>query len=193
MTLPEAVIRLPAGEKWARVRAVSGKITLAQIDSMDRTTFVQTFGRVFEDSPWVAEQAWPARPFAGVAALHAAMCDVVRRTSRAGQVALLAAHPDLAGRAAHAGAMSGSSIAEQASAGLDRLTDDEYERFARLNAAYTATFGFPFIIAVRRHDKAAILAALERRLGHTKDVEIATALEQVFEITRLRLDALVAP
>ena len=103
------------------------------------------------------------------------------------------AHPDLAGRAARAGAMSAASVAEQASAGLDRLTDAEYERFTRLNAAYTAAFGFPFIIAVRRHDKAAILAAFERRLLNTKDVEIATALEQVCEITRLRLDALVAP
>ncbi len=121
------------------------------------------------------------------------MCDAVRGASRARQLALLGAHPDLAGRAARAGAMSAASVAEQASAGLDRLTDDEYDRFTRLNAAYTAAFGFPFIIAVRRHDKAAILAAFERRLLNTKDVEIATALEQVCEITRLRLDALVAP
>ncbi|OLB10023.1 MAG: OHCU decarboxylase [Candidatus Rokubacteria bacterium 13_2_20CM_69_10] len=160
---------------------------------MDRAAFVHTFGGVFENSPWVAEQAWAARPFADVTALHAAMCDTVRGASRARQLALLGAHPDLAGRAARAGAMSAASVAEQASAGLDRLTDDEYDRFTRLNAAYTAAFGFPFIIAVRRHDKAAILAAFERRLLNTKDVEIATALEQVCEITRLRLDALVAP
>jgi len=173
--------------------AASLKITVAQIEGMDRAAFVHTFGGVFENSSWVAERAWAARPFADVTALHAAMCDAVRGASRARQLALLGAHPDLAGRAARAGAMSAASVAEQASAGLDRLTDDEYDRFTRLNAAYTAAFGFPFIIAVRRHDKAAILAAFERRLLNTKDVEIATALEQVCEITRLRLDALVAP
>jgi len=163
------------------------------MNGMDRTTFVRTFGGVFENSLWVAEQAWTARPFADVAALHAAMCDAVRKAPQTRQLELLRAHPDLAGRAARAGAMSASSVTEQASAGLDRLTDDEYERFARLNAAYTAAFGFPFVIAVRRHDKAAILAAFERRLRNTKDVEVATALDQVFEITRLRLDTLVAP
>jgi len=168
-------------------------MTAAHINAMDRAAFVRTFGGVFENSPWVAEQAWMARPFADVSALHAAMCKAVRSAPQTRQLELLRAHPDLAGRAARAGRMSVSSITEQASAGLDRLTDDEYERFARLNAAYTATFGFPFIIAVRRHDKAAILGAFERRLQHSKDVEIATALDQVFEITRLRLDALVAP
>jgi 2-oxo-4-hydroxy-4-carboxy-5-ureidoimidazoline decarboxylase len=160
---------------------------------MDCETFVQAFGGVFESSPWIAERAWPTRPFASVAALHAVMCDVVRGAARARQLALLSAHPDLAGRAARAGAMTASSVAEQASAGLDRLTDDEYERFARLNGAYAAKFGFPFIIAVRLHDKAGILAAFERRLTNTMDGEIATALDQVFAITRLRLDALMAP
>jgi len=159
---------------------------------MDRATFVQTFGGIFERSPWVAEQAWAARPFSDVATLHAAMCDVVRGAPRERRLALLSAHPDLAGKAARAGAMTASSIAEQASAGLDRLTDEEYERFARLNGAYTAKFGFPFIIAVRLHDKGGILAAFERRLGNSVDGEITTALDQVFAITRLRLDALVA-
>lgn len=87
--------------------------------------------------------------------------------------------------------MSDASVAEQASAGLDRLSDEEFERFNRLNAAYRETFGFPFIIAVRRHDKAAILAAFERRLGHTADQEVEAALTQVFDITRMRLDALL--
>ncbi len=174
-------------------RAASVTLTVAHVNRMDRATFIQTLGGVFESSPWVAERVWAARPFSGVATLHAAMCEAVRAASRPRQLALLSAHPDLAGRAARAGAMTASSIAEQASAGLDRLTDEEYERFARLNGAYTAKFGFPFIIAVRRHDKAGILAAFELRLGHTMDAEIATALDQVFEITRLRLDALVAP
>lgn len=199
MTLPEAAIRLPAREKWARVPPVSSSrarpasLTLDAVNRMDRETFVRTLGGIFENSPWVAEQAWAARPFASGATLHAAMCDALRRASRPLQLALLSAHPDLAGKAARAGAMTASSIAEQATAGLDRLTDGEYDRFARLNGAYTAKFGFPFIIAVRRHDKAGVLAAFERRLGHTVTEEIATALDQVFEITRLRLRALMAP
>jgi len=116
----------------------------------------------------------------------------VRRASRDEQLALLRAHPDLAGRAARAGAMSTSSVAEQSSAGLDGLDDAEFARFGRLNAAYREKFEFPFIIAVRRHDKHAILAAFETRLLNTPAQELDTALTQVFEIARLRLDRLVS-
>jgi 2-oxo-4-hydroxy-4-carboxy-5-ureidoimidazoline decarboxylase len=123
--------------------------------------------------------------------LHAAMVRVVREASRTEQLTLLRAHPDLAGRAARAGAMTDASTAEQSSAGLERLSDEEFERFGRLNAAYRERFDFPFIIAVRKHDKTAILAAFEHRLGHTSDDEVEAALEQVFDITRLRLDALM--
>ena len=116
---------------------------------------------------------------------------VVTRASDGERLALLRAHPDLAGKAARAGAMSAASVSEQATAGLDRLTDDEFARFERLNAAYRERFGFPFIIAVRRHDKLAILAAYERRLQNTREAEIDAALEQVFEITGMRLAAQV--
>jgi len=159
--------------------------------SGEREDFLRRLGPVAEGSPWVAERAWPARPFASVDDLHRAMADAVRRAPRATQIALLRAHPDLAGKAARAGAMSASSVAEQSSAGLDQLSDEEYERFSRLNAAYRDTFGFPFIIAVRRYDTSGILAAFERRLAHTAEQEVEAALAQVFDITRMRLDALL--
>jgi OHCU decarboxylase len=116
----------------------------------------------------------------------------VRRASREEQLALIRAHPDLAGKAARAGAMTAASVAEQSSAGLDRLTDEEYARFERLNAAYRETFGFPFIIAVRRHDTHGILAAFETRLRNGVDEEIQTALAEIAEIARVRLDAITA-
>src|SRR5262249_58248997 len=97
-------------------------VTRGEMKGMERPAFVRTFGGVFENSPWVAEHAWTARPFADVAALHATMCEAVRKAPRARQLELLRAHPDLAGRAARAGAMSASSVTEQASAGLARLT-----------------------------------------------------------------------
>jgi len=158
---------------------------------MFRAEFVRALGAVFESSPWIAEQAWGSRPFASVGALHEAMTSVVSRAPRAEQLALLGAHPDLAGKAARAGTMGADSVAEQASAGLDQLSDEEYERFNRLNRAYRERFGFPFIIAVRRHDRAGILAAFEHRLSHDIDREVDAALAQVFDITRLRLARLV--
>ena len=166
-------------------------LALEALNRMDRVEFARVLGAVFENSPWVAERAWRSRPFAGVAALHAAMTGVVSRAPRAEQIAFLRAHPDLAGQAARAGTMTADSVAEQATAGLDRLSDEEYERFARLNREYRETFGFPFIIAVRRHDKAGILAAFERRLAHGLDEEVDAALAQVFDITRMRLERLV--
>jgi 2-oxo-4-hydroxy-4-carboxy-5-ureidoimidazoline decarboxylase len=167
-------------------------LTLEALNRLAAAEFERALGEVFERSPWVAGRAAPARPFVAVENLHAAMVAAVRRASREEQLALLCAHPDLAVRAARAGAMSPASVAEQSSAGLDRLDDGEFERFGRLNAAYREKFGFPFIIAVRRHDKHAILAAFETRLLNTSAQEIDTALAQVFEIARLRLDRLVS-
>ena len=164
-------------------------VTIATLNRLDREAFRRTLGGVFEQSPWVAEAAFDRRPFATLDALHATMVDVVRSASRPAQLALIRAHPDLAGKAARA-TMSVASVAEQASAGLDRLTDEEYERFERLNHAYRDRFGFPFVIAVRRHDKLAILSAFEARLRNTVDDEIATALAQIGEIARLRLETL---
>ena len=154
--------------------------------------FVAALGGVFEHSPWVAERALASRPFADTAALHAAMVSVVRDAVREEQLGLLRAHPELAGREAQAGTLTVDSTAEQRTAGLNALTRAEMERVSRLNRAYRERFGFPFIIAARRHTKDGIFAELERRIGNDTESEVRECLEQVFIITRLRLDALVA-
>jgi 2-oxo-4-hydroxy-4-carboxy-5-ureidoimidazoline decarboxylase len=169
----------------------STSITLETLNGMSADDFRRALGAVFEHSPWVAERAWPARPFLTRDALHTAMAAAVRQASREEQLALLRAHPDLGGRAARAGAMTEASVAEQSSAGLDRLSNEEYERFERLNTAYRLKFGFPFVIAVRHHDKRAILDAFGERLRHTVEQELKVALAQVFDIAHLRLDGLV--
>jgi len=170
----------------------TGVVTLESLNRASPGELEHVLAGVFEHSPWIAARVVEARPFASVEALHAAMVAVVRRASRDEQLALLRAHPDLAGRAARAGALTSASASEQSSAGLDRLDDREYERFGRLNLAYREKFGFPFIVAVRRHDTQQILAAFETRLGHTEAEEVQAALAQVFEIARLRLGGLIA-
>jgi len=169
------------------------KATTNRLNALDRTAFLALVGPVFEHSPWVAERAWAARPFDGVDGLHRAMIQVVADASPDEQLALLRAHPDLAGKAARAGTMTTDSTREQAGAGLDRMSDAEYARFDRLNGAYRDKFGFPFIVAVRRHTRETILAAYETRLKNDRDSEVKTALREVGTITRLRLDALLAP
>jgi 2-oxo-4-hydroxy-4-carboxy-5-ureidoimidazoline decarboxylase len=140
---------------------------------------------LFEHSPWVEARA-DARPSGGDR--HADLMAVLYDASPAEQLALIRAHPELAGKAAIDRTLTDASAAEQASAGLDRLSPEEYAEFHRLNAAYRARFDFPFIICVRLTDKAGILAAMERRLGNTPEAEVATALEQIGEIVRLRLE-----
>jgi 2-oxo-4-hydroxy-4-carboxy-5-ureidoimidazoline decarboxylase len=137
---------------------------------------------LFEHSPWVEKRA-DARPSSGDR--HADLMAVVHDATPAEQLALIRAHPELAGKAAVA--LTAASAAEQASAGLDRLTQSEFDRFHALNAAYREKFGFPFIICVRLTDKAGILAAMERRLASDRATEIAEALAQIGEIVRLRL------
>jgi len=139
---------------------------------------------LFEHSPWVEQRA-DARPSSGDR--HADLMAVVREATPDEQLALIRAHPELAGKAAVDGSLTEASAAEQASAGLDRLTQDEFDRFHALNADYRQKFGFPFIICVRLTDKAGILAAMERRLANDRATEIATAIEQIGEIVRLRL------
>ncbi|MGE0748909.1 MAG: 2-oxo-4-hydroxy-4-carboxy-5-ureidoimidazoline decarboxylase [Rhodospirillales bacterium] len=164
---------------------------LADFNALDRAGFVAALGAVFEHSPWVADLAYAARPFADVAALHRAMVAAVEESGAGRQLALIRAHPDLAGKAARAGALGAHSTREQAGAGLDRLSEEEYARFHRLNDAYQARFGFPFIIAVRDHDKASILAAFETRLRHDADSERVEALRNIARIAELRLADLV--
>jgi 2-oxo-4-hydroxy-4-carboxy-5-ureidoimidazoline decarboxylase len=140
---------------------------------------------LFEHSLWVEARA-DARPSSGNR--HADLMAVVHGATPEEQLALIRAHPELAGKAAVDGRLTEASAAEQASAGLDRLTQAEFDRFHALNAAYSEKFGFPFIICVRLTDKAGILAAMDRRLANDRDTEIATAIEQIGEIVRLRLE-----
>lgn len=162
-----------------------------RLNALDRAAFLALAGPVFEHSPWVAERAWAARPFDGAEGLHRAMMQVVANASADEKLALLRANPDLAGKAARAGTLTADSTREQASAGLDRLSDAEYIRFERLNRTYREKFGFPFIIAVRRHTKDSILAAYEQRLTNDRDSEIDTALKEVGLIAQLRLQTLL--
>ena len=166
-------------------------MTLDEINRLDRAAFAATLGAVFEDSPWVARAAWPARPFASVEALHDAMAAAVDAAGETKQLALIRAHPDLAGKAARAGALGEHSTREQAGAGLDQLSADEFARFHRLNDAYAARFGFPFIIAVRGHTRESILAAFEKRLANNRDAEIAEALDNIGRIACFRLADLI--
>jgi 2-oxo-4-hydroxy-4-carboxy-5-ureidoimidazoline decarboxylase len=158
---------------------------------MTDAAFVAAVGETFEHAPWVAESAATKRPFAAVTALHEAMMGAVRAAPRPHQLAFLNGHPDLAGKAARAGTITDESRSEQASVGLDTLSDTEFERFHRLNDAYKAKFGFPFMICVRRHTRGSILARFERRLGNDAAGEFAAALQEVFYITRLRIAAKV--
>ncbi len=166
--------------------------SIAALNAADRAAFVAAVGFAFEDSPWIAAAAWERRPFADLAALHAALVAVVAAAPQERQVALIAAHPDLAGRAAREGRLTAASRGEQAAAGLDRLGPGELARFAAANAAYRARFGFPFVICAREHDSASILAALERRLVNAREAEIAAALAEIAAIARLRLAGAVA-
>ncbi len=163
-------------------------MTLADVNACDRTSFVDQVGWVFEHSPWVTERAWTQRPFSSVDALHAAMTAVMRAAQPHEQIALLKAHPDLGARAR----MSDASTAEQASAGLDHLNPEEFERLRRLNAAYREKFGFPFLYAVKGSSKHDILRALEARLASSAEQELAEALRQVSRIARFRLEDLIS-
>lgn len=164
-------------------------ITLGQLNASDRAAFVAMIGDIFEHAPWVAEHAYAARPFASFAALHGAMMQAVRVAPRAQQLAFLRGHPELGGKVARAGAMTHESKAEQGGLGLDRLSDNNFARFERANAAYAQKFGFPFIVCVRRHGSAeSILSAFEQRVGNDPETEFQAALSEIGHITRLRLD-----
>ena len=160
----------------------------------DRAVFVERFGGVFEHSPWIAEAAFdaglPELPWTPEG-LHAAMVLAMRAGSDEQKRALIAAHPDLAGRLAQAGHLTAASTQEQASAGLDLLSDAERQRFTALNEAYKAKFAMPFIMAVKGRAKDEILAAFEHRLNNDAAAEFATALSEIERIALLRLKDLL--
>jgi 2-oxo-4-hydroxy-4-carboxy-5-ureidoimidazoline decarboxylase len=164
------------------------QVSLEELNAGTRAAFIDALGDIFEHSPWVAEAAAGERPFATLAALYDRLSGALLGAGAEQQLTVIKAHPDLAGKAARAGTLTAESTAEQASAGLDRLSDEEYATFHRLNEAYKQKFGFPFIIGVRRHTKDSILDQLERRRAHDIAAERNTALREILRIVALRLD-----
>jgi 2-oxo-4-hydroxy-4-carboxy-5-ureidoimidazoline decarboxylase len=161
--------------------------TIQQLNNLDLQGFVRVVGPLFEQSPWIAESTWPRRPFATMKQLHVALCQTVRAACQEQQLALIRAHPDLAGRAALASTLTRESKGEQTSAGLNALSSEEIALFQKQNAAYRAKFGFPFVICARLNNKDAILAGFEKRLQNSPVQEIQTALDEIFKIAELRL------
>jgi len=183
--------RLDIARHWTKTHPPQ---TAQRPSEMSREAFVEAYGGVFEHSPWIAERAYdlelgPAHDSA--TGLQNALARMFRSASDTERMGVLTAHPDLAGALAKAKRLTADSTAEQASAGLDSLTEEEHNRFTQLNSAYTERFGFPFIIAVRDHDKAGILAAFEQRLKNDRSTEFATACRQVERIAQLRLNTLL--
>ncbi|MEP5731159.1 MAG: allantoinase PuuE [Sulfitobacter sp.] len=179
--------RLEIAEHWTKMHPPVAKVMPSL---MDRTEFVNSFGGIFEHSAWVAEGAFELErgPTHDTAlGVHQLLTRVFRRADEDQQLAVLRAHPDLAGKLAAAKQLTQESTAEQASAGLDALTDEERQTLTELNSAYTAKFGFPFIIAVRDHTKAGIISAFQKRISNDRTTEFSEACRQVERIAELRL------
>jgi urate oxidase len=166
-------------------------MTIFEINQLSPRAFLEYFARVLEHSPRYAEQAAQARPFSRFEALHQAFVNAIQTETIDAQLELIRAHPDLAGKAAIAGELTAESASEQASAGLDRLTPEEFAEFNRVNTAYRAKFEMPYIVCVREHSKASVLAGAAERLEHDLPTERAKALEEIAKIARLRLRDLV--
>ena len=160
---------------------------IAGLNELSQGDFIRLIGPVFEHSPWIAELTWAKRPFESAATLHRALCETVLASDESKKLALIRAHPDLAGRAARAGTLTSASAREQSSGGLDRLSAEEAALFDQYNREYRERFGFPFVICARRNKKEAMLAGFERRLKHSREQEIEAALAEVFKIAELRI------
>jgi len=163
------------------------KTSLAELNAMDEAGFVAVCGPLFEHSPWIAGRTWQRRPFPTLTALHQELVVTVQQATRQEQLALIGAHPDLVGRLAREGKLSRNSTAEQAAAGLSKLSAGEIDLFEKCNREYRGKFDLPFIICARENKKEAILAAFPVRLAHTREQEIATALAEIGKIARFRL------
>lgn len=165
-----------------------GKLSVADVNAMTRQQFIDAFGGTAEHSPWVAEIAAAFRPFTSTEDMIEAFANAVTTADPDSRLDLLNAHPDLAGRAAIAGDIGADSRSEQAGAGLDWLTAEEFAQFTERNTAYKDKFGFPFILAVRGATKHDIMAAFDARIGNDRTTELATAIAQVCRIIRFRLE-----
>jgi OHCU decarboxylase len=167
------------------------RVTIDEVNDLDQREFMGEFANLYESSPWVAERAWRERPFGGLRDLHEAFVGAMYEAPEERRMALIRAHPDLAGKAAIAGELTPESEREQASAGLDRLTPEEYEAFTRLNGGYREKFGFPMIVCVREHTKESIITQAGARMEHSREEEVGVALAEISKIARLRLEDLV--
>jgi OHCU decarboxylase len=163
------------------------QLTLSEVNDLGKEEFATALSSIFEGPPWIAEEAWHARPFGSVEELHTAMCGVMYNTPHGKQVALIQAHPDLVGKAALAGTLSPESTLEQAAAGLDHLTPDRISELNRLNAAYKEKYGFPFVVCARENKLDTILTGFDARINNSREQEIRTALNEIAKIARLRL------
>ena len=167
-------------------------MTLAELNRLTRPQFEAALGGIFEHSPWVASDAYAARPFAGLESLHAAMMEAVLHASQEKQLALIRAHPELAGSEAKEGSLTPHSSSEQARLGLDALSGEEFARIGALNRRYREKFGFPCIIALRLHAaRKTVLAEMEQRLANDDGTEMRNALAQIGDIARGRLAKLL--
>ena len=173
-------------------RTAGTLLSVGDLNRMAVSEFAARFGDVAEYSPWVAERAAGARPFADRDGVAQAFAAALRCAALDEQLAVLRAHPDLAGRAAVIDALTEASGREQAGAGLDRLTPEEFERFTALNAAYKERFGIPFIFAVKGATAAMILAAFEERRANGREAELENAIDNVCRIMRFRIEDQVA-
>ncbi|MEZ5535121.1 MAG: 2-oxo-4-hydroxy-4-carboxy-5-ureidoimidazoline decarboxylase [Thiolinea sp.] len=167
------------------------KTSITALNQLDREAFVALLGGVYEHSPWMAERSFTQQPFADVDALLQAMRETLGNASHEEQLALIRAHPDLAGKAAMRGELTAESTREQAGAGLDTLTADEFARFTDLNERYKTRFGFPFIMAVKNATKHQILDGFEQRIDNSPEEEFAMALEQINRIAAFRIADLI--
>jgi 2-oxo-4-hydroxy-4-carboxy-5-ureidoimidazoline decarboxylase len=164
-------------------------MTLEELNRLDARAFTAALGGIYEHSPWVAAGAAGARPFASVDALAAAMAAVVAEADEARQLALIRAHPELAGKAMVRKELTADSTGEQSGAGLADCSPAEFARLTDLNHRYNAKFGFPFILAVKGFDRAGVIAEFARRIEHDRATELAESLRQIDRIARLRLAA----
>ena len=171
----------------------TGSLTVQDLNTGTAERFVAHVGPVFEHSLWIAEATWGERPFATREDLLRKLVATLRGASREQKLALIRAHPDLAGRLAREHALTAASTAEQASAGLDRLSDAELARFTAANGCYRKRFGFPFVICARLNDRTAMLDAFERRSELPVEEEIGNSLAEIEKIAALRLADLVLP
>ena len=162
-------------------------MTLTELNALDEAAFTAALGHIFEHSPWVAQRTHALGPFPDFLTLHTLLCATMRAAPREEQLALIHAHPDLAGRLAQLKQLTAVSALEQAAAGLDGLSQKELAEFERLNKAYSARFGFPFIVCARLHDRESIMEEMRARVLNTHAEEHANALAEIEKIAWLRL------